>query len=330
MNLAIGKLGMGCATLGDLWEVTPDAQAIATVDAAYEAGIRLFDTAPWYGMGKSELRLGSAIRHRKDAVIATKVGRVLHRGGAFLRHGVRGDWASKWKGGLPFDLRFDYTYAGVMRSFEDSLQRLGMPRVDALAIHDLDLLYHQTWDAVEARFDELDGGGGHRALRELRDTGGTMWIGAGINRTGLIPKFLDRFELDYFLVAMPYTLLSQEGLGELDLCHAKGVRVIIGAPFASGMLADPVSNSTYDYAPGSDEVRRKAAQLNACCARHRVALPAAALQFVLKHPAVASVIPGPNSAAQARQCVEYIQQPIPAALWAGLKAEGLIDAEAPV
>jgi len=318
--LEITQLGLGCATLGDLWEVTPDAQAIATIDAAYEAGIRLFDTAPWYGMGKSELRLGSAIRHRKDAVVATKVGRVLQRGGTL-------DWASKWKGGLPFDLRFDYTHDGIMRSFEDSLQRLGMPRVDALAIHDLDLLYHKTPELLDARFDELDKGRGHRALTELKYAGDVQAIGAGINRTGLIPRFLDRFELDYFLVAMPYTLLSQEGLAELNLCHERAVRVIIGAPFASGLLA---GKDIYDYAPGPDDMRRKAAQMGEVCQRHSVALPAAALQFVLKHPAVAAVIPGPNSAEQARQCVDYYNQFIPEALWAELKQQQFIDVKAPV
>jgi D-threo-aldose 1-dehydrogenase len=322
-DLEVTRLGFGGATLGDLWEVTPDAQAIATVDAAYEAGIRFFDTAPWYGMGKSELRLGAALRNGKpDAIVATKVGRVLHRGGTL-------DWASKWKGGLPFDLRFDYTRDGVLRSFEDSLQRLGMRRVHALAIHDLDLLYHHTWQAVEARFDELDGGGGHRALAGLKTSGDIAAIGAGINRTGLIPRFLERFDLDYFLVAMPYTLLSQEGLAELDLCHARGVSIVIGAPFASGMLADK-RNTTYDYAPGSDEMRVKAARLDEVCARHGAPLPAAALQFVLKHPAVKSVIPGPNSAAQARQCAEYFEHDIPAALWADLKRENLVDAGAPV
>ena len=319
-GLEITQLGLGCATLGDLWEVTPDAQAIATVDAAYDAGIRLFDTAPWYGMGKSELRLGSAIRHRKDALVATKVGRVLHRGGTL-------DWASKWKGGLPFDLRFDYTHDGIMRSFEDSLQRLGMPHVDALAIHDLDLLYHKTPEVVSARFDELDKGRGHRALTELKDAGDVKAIGAGINRTGLIPRFLERFELDYFLVAMPYTLLSQEGLDELNLCHARAVRVIIGAPFASGLLA---GKNIYDYAPGPEEMRRKAARLGEACKQHNVALPAAALQFVLKHPAVAAVIPGPNSAEQARQCVDYYNQAIPEALWAELKQQQLIATAAPV
>jgi D-threo-aldose 1-dehydrogenase len=323
-GLRVTRMGMGCATLGDLWSVTPDSQAIATVQASYEAGIRLFDTAPWYGMGKSELRLGFGIRGKDDAIVATKVGRVLHRGGNL-------EWASKWKGALPFDLRFDYTYDGVLRSYEDSLQRLGLPEVHALAIHDLDLLYHKTPENVSAKFDELDGGGGVRALQELKATTQVAAIGAGINRTGLIPRFLERFDLDYFLVAIPYTLLTQEGLAELDLCHSRGVSVIIGAPFASGLL---VTGSrvpgAYDYGQSPPEMIEKTRRIEECCARYGVPLPVAALQFVLLHPAVVSVIPGPNSPEQARQNVGWLDQAVPAALWAELKSEGLIDPDAPV
>lgn len=323
-GLHVTRMGLGCATLGDLWEVIPDRQAFDTIDAAYELGIRFFDTAPWYGMGKSELRLGFGVRGRADAVVATKVGRILHRGGSLA-------WASKWKGALPFDLTFDYTYSGILRSFEDSLQRLGMPRVDALAIHDLDLLYHQTPENVSARFDELDSGGGHRALVELKRTAGVAAIGAGINRTGLIPRFLERFDLDYFLVAMPYTLLSQEGLSELDLCHSKGVSVIIGAPFASGLLVTGSKRpGAYDYAQSPSGMIEKTQRIEACCERHGVPLPAAALQFVLRHPAVASVIPGPNTPEHARQNVANLLHPIPGAFWNDLRTEGLIEPGAPV
>ena len=315
---------MGCAPLGDLFELLPDAQAIAAIDAAYAGGIRFFDTAPWYGTGKSELRAGFGLRGKPDVVVATKVGRVLHRGGSLAP-------SQRWKGGLPFGVTFDYSYAGVMRSFEDSLQRLGLPKVHALAIHDLDLLYHETWEAVYTRLDELDHGGGYRALRELAAAGDTVAIGAGINRTGLIPKFLQRFELDYFIVAMPYTLLSQEGLDELDLCHQRGVSVVIGAPFASGLLVSGSSRpSTYDYAAPPAAMVEKTAQLEAVCARHQVELPAAALQFVLAHPAVASVIPGYNSPAQAEGCLNWLRRPIPAEFWQSLRSGGLVSPQAPL
>ncbi len=322
--LEVTRLGMGCAPLGDLFELLPDAQAIAAIDAAYAGGIRFFDTAPWYGTGKSELRAGFGLRGKSDAVVATKVGRVLTRGGSL-------DPSRRWKGGLPFGVNFDYTYAGIMRSFEDSLQRLGMPKVHALAIHDLDLLYHGTWEAVYARLDELDHGGGHRALRELAAARDTVAIGAGINRTGLIPKFLERFELDYFIVAMPYTLLSQEGLDELDLCRQRGVSVIIGAPFASGLLVSGSARpTTYDYAAAPPEMVARTAQLEAVCAEYAVPLPAAALQFVLAHPAVAAVIPGYNSPAQAEGCLAWLQTPIPAAFWQALQTQSLIAPGAPV
>jgi D-threo-aldose 1-dehydrogenase len=323
-GLRVTRLGMGCATLGDLWNVISDSQAFATIDACYDEGIRFFDTAPWYGMGKSELRLGFGIRDKQDAIVATKVGRVLHRGGNL-------DWASRWKGGLPFDLRFDYTYSGVIRSFEDSVQRLGIPTIHALAIHDLDLLYHGTPEAVSARFDELDGGGGHKALQELKSTAGVAAIGAGINRTGLIPRFLERFALDYFLVAMPYTLLSQEGLDELNLCHSRGVSVIIGAPYASGLLASGSKRpASYDYAASPAEMVQKTKLLEDACEKYDVPLAAAALQFVLTHPAVVSVIPGPNSVEQARQNATYLKHPIPAELWSDLRAQGLVHDKAPV
>ena len=321
--LEVTRLGMGCAPLGDLFEVLPDAQAINAIDAAYAGGIRFFDTAPWYGTGKSELRTGFGLRGKADVVVATKVGRVLTRGGSLQP-------SQRWKGGLPFGVNFDYTYAGIMRSFEDSLQRLGMPKVHALAIHDLDLLYHETWEAVYARFDQLDQGGGYRALRELAAAGDTVAIGAGINRTGLIPKFLERFELDYFIVAMPYTLLSQEGLQEIDLCRQRGVSVIIGAPFASGLLVSGSSRpATYDYAAAPPEMVEKTARLEAVCAAHQVPLPAAALQFVLAHPAVASVIPGYNSPGQAEGCLQWLRTPIAPEFWEGLRVAGLIDTDAP-
>ena len=306
-GLAVTELGMGGATLGDLWEATHDIQALATIEAAYESGVRFFDTAPWYGMGKSELRMGFGLRGRADVVVATKVGRVLHRGGTL-------DWASRWKGGLPFDLRFDYTYDGVMRSYEDSLQRLGMPEVQALAIHDLDLLYHKTPENVDARFAELETG--IKALEELKTTTGVKAIGAGINRTGLIPRFLERFALDYFLVAMPYTLLNQDGLAELNLCAAKGVSVIIGAPYASGLLASGSKRpASYDYGEAPVEMIEKTQRLEALAEKHGIPLAAAALQFVLRHPAVVSVIPGPNTPQQALQNAAYFQTPIPEAFW---------------
>jgi D-threo-aldose 1-dehydrogenase len=318
---------MGCAPLGDLWQVTPDAAALATVEAAYEAGIRFFDTAPWYGLGKSELRLGCGLRGtagvKADVKVSTKVGRVLHRGADLSQ-------AARWKGGLPFALRFDYTRDGVMRSYEDSLQRLGMNRVDALAIHDLDLLYHGTEEEMRRRFGELEASG-YATLEEIVRTGGADSIGAGINRTGLIPMFLERFPLDFFIVAMPYTLLSQEGLAELNLCRERGVQIIVGAPFASGLLASGSKRpASYDYGAAPDAMVAKTKAIEDVCETHGVPLRAAALQFVLAHPAVVSVIPGFTNGDEARASVAALEHTIPPACWAALRERGLVDPLAPL
>lgn len=313
---------MGCAPAGELFTKLSEAESLAVFAAAYDAGIRLYDTAPWYGTGRSELRTGAGLRDREDALVLTKVGRVLRPGSDL-------EAARWWKGGLPFEVHFDYSRDGVMRSFEDSLQRLGRDKVTGLAIHDLDLLYHKSWDEVLRRFAELEAGG-FAALAELKAAGAVEHLGAGINRTGLIPEFLQRFPLDYFIVAMPYTLLNQEGLEELNECHRRGVRVIIGAPFASGLLAVGAKRpATYDYAPAQQAMVEKAARIEAICERHGVLLPAAALQFVLAHPAVASVIPGFLSAEQARSAVDYLKQNIPSMFWSELRDAQLIAAEAP-
>jgi D-threo-aldose 1-dehydrogenase len=329
-NLRVTVLGCGGATLGDMREAIPEAQADATFEAAYDAGIGYFDTAPWYGRGKSEHRMGRVLRTkaRESYVLSTKIGRVLFRPQDPVAFAAEvGD------GPLPFDLRFDYTRDGVLRAYEDSLQRLGLTDVDALLIHDLDVGYHKTEEGVEARLRELEDGGGFAALESLKQQGQIAAIGAGINVTGMIPRFLARFPLDFFLVAMPYTLLSQEALDvELPQCAERGAGVVIGAPFASGILAkgpDAGAGATYAYSRADDVVVDKTRRIDAICRRHGVPLGAAALQFPLGHPSVAAVIPGPNTVDQARTNVEWMRTPIPAGLWAELKSSGLLHPDAP-
>lgn len=327
-TLEVTRLGFGGATLGDARETLDEHTAEATVVAAYEAGIRYFDTAPWYGTGKSEHRFGHVLRTRpRDTfTLSTKVGRILVRPedpAAFS--------PERWAGGQPFVVRFDYTYDGVMRAYEDSLQRLGLNTVDALLIHDLDFGYHGDEAGVQARFDELDSGGGYRALRELKERGEIQAIGAGINVTGFIPRFLERFDLDVFIVAMPYTLLSQDALArELPLVRERGASVVIGAPFASGILArGPDDQPTYGYKPAETPIVERTRRIREVCGRHGVPLGAVALQFPFGHPAVASIIPGPNAPEQVRANVDWMRVEIPADLWAELKAEGLLRADAP-
>src|SRR6516162_3446177 len=302
-QVEVTQLGFGGAGLGDLFEVIPEAQAAATLEAAWDAGIRYYDTAPWYGLTQSEHRFGRALyrQPRRDFVLSTKVGRTMHA----VHHAETYD-RGIWTGGLPFQVRFDYSYDGVMRSFEDSPQRLSLPRIDLLLVHDLDIQYHQTHKRVEALLIELHNGGA-RALAELRAAGRIRGFGAGINELGMIPRFLDLIDVDFFLVALPYTLLDQQVLdSEFPRCAEKGVGFVIGAVFGSGILAT-----------------------EAVCGRHGVPLAAAALQFPLGHPSVASVIPGGLSPEHVRQNVAAFRHTIPSALWAELKHEGLLRADAP-
>lgn len=326
--LRLTSLGMGGGTLGDMREEVPEEQAEATLAAAWDGGVRYFDTAPFYGHTKSEHRFGRVLRTkpRSEFVLSTKVGRIYHR------PETPEAWApGNWKYGLPFNFHCDYTRSGVLRSYEDSLQRLGIPKVDALLVHDLDAGALGSEERVAFHFDELDRGGGFAALCELRDRGEIGAVGAGINRVGYIPRFLERFEVDFFIVAMPYTLLNQEALDhELPLCAERGSAVVIGAPFASGILAAAgTAAGTYGYRPPSAEIEEKTARIRAVCERYGVPIGAAALQFPLGHPLVASVIPGPHSPEQARQNQAWMAHPIPADLWAELKHEGLLRADAP-
>ncbi len=324
----VPRLGMGGASLGDMHKVLPEDQARQTIEAAHDAGIDYFDTSPWYGNTKSELRLGAVLRQkpRGSFVLSTKVGRV-HRRPAdpdSYRHPA-------WAGGLPFEPRFDYTRSAVLTSFEMSAARLGLNRVEALLIHDLDPGHHGTDEAVDAGFDELDTGGGYAALDALKSGGEILAIGAGINRTGMIGKFLERFPIDFFLVAMPYTLLDQRGLAELDLCAERGVSVVIGAPFASGILArDAGPETTYGYRPARPEIIERAQRIRGVADRHGVPLGAAALQFLFGHPSVVSVIPGPVAPEEVAKNLDWMRHEIPGALWQELRAEGLIDPVAPL
>lgn len=329
-TLELPRLGMGGATLGNIFDVIPDSQADATLEAAWDAGIRFYDTSPWYGRGLSEQRIGRGLyrRPREEVILSTKVGRVLS---APAERAAFAASERPWAHGLHFAHRHDYTYDGVMRSYEDSLQRLGMNRIDMLVIHDLDLANLTTEDRVAHHLGELDSGGGMRALAELKATGQIMAIGAGVNRLGTIPRFLDRFELDFFLVALPYTLAEQPVLDlEFPLCEERGVGVVIGGVFASGILATgPVPGARYNYAIADDEQLARVGRIKAVCGRHGVPLAAAALQFPLFHPIVASVIPGAFHPDHPRRNVESMRVDIPNELWAELKVEGLLRQDAP-
>ena len=319
--------GFGGAPLGDLYVKVSEGDAEATLAAAWDAGIRYYDTAPWYGRGQSEHRFGRFLyrQPRNEFLISTKVGRVLSAP-VNLKTFDKGMWA----GGLNFEHRFDYSYDGIMRAYEDSLQRLGLNRIDILVIHDLDFWHHRTEPLVAGYMAQL-ATSGYRALVELKDAGMIGAVGAGINELGMIPRFLDLFDLDFFLLALRYTLGEQQTLDrELPLCVEKGASIIIGGVFSSGIYATgPVPGAKYNYADASPAELERAGKIEAVCKRHGVPLAAAALQFPLHHPAVASVIPGAFRPDQVKANLALMRHEIPGELWAELKQRKLIRADAP-
>jgi D-threo-aldose 1-dehydrogenase len=316
----VTRLGFGGAPIGGLFEPVSDEAAASTLDAVWGTGVRLIDTAPHYGAGLSERRIGAwlrgrAMRDREHVVLSTKVGRLLvEPEGGPPPEGVEGFY-----GALPFQRVFDYTRDGVLRSVEQSLARLGVDRVGVLLIHDPD----EHWEQAA--------GEAYPMLHELRDQGVTATIGAGMNQAEMLARFVRETDVDCVLLAGRYTLLDQRGLAELlPLCEERGVAVICGGVFNSGVLADPREGATFDYAAAPPEVLERARRLRSICARHRVPLAAAALQFPLAHPAVAAVLTGARSAAEFRENVALLDVPVPAALWTELRETGLLPEEAPV
>lgn len=325
-GVEVTVMGFGGAPLGNMYQAFSDAQARATLEACWDAGIRYFDTAPLYGFGLSEHRLGEALRGRSrgEFVLSTKVGRLLKAGDpATLDHG-------QFKDSLPFAQVYDYSYDGVMRSLEDSLQRLGTWRVDILLVHDLDVWTHGSEEARRARVAEFMAGG-YRAMVQLRDEGTVRAIGAGVNETAACQDLAERGDFDCFLLAGRYTLLEQAPLDEfLPLCERRRIALIIGGAYNTGILATgAVPGAYFQYAPAPEEIMERVRRIEAVCARHGVRLPTAALQFPLGHPAVATVIPGTRSPEEVAQNVEIFAPDVPADFWAELKHEGLLRADAP-
>jgi len=323
--LDLPVFGLGGAHLGELYATVPEPQSQATLEAAWDAGVRFFDTAPWYGRGLSEHRIGGFLRTRprRDFQLTTKVGRTLHRPAdpaTFDR--------APWTGGFNFEVRFDYSHDGILASYEQSLQRLGLDSVDALIVHDLDEGYHgERYHAHLAALVDS----GMRALQSLKAAGDIAAIGMGINTHHALEAIASAVDLDFVLVAMPYTLLDQASLATgMEACRRRGISVIIGAPFASGILATGSgSTAKYGYAAAPAAVQAKVRAIEAVCAAHGVSLAAAALQFPLAHPSVVSVIPGAARAAEVVDNIAALQAAIPAAFWSDLKTEGLIDPAAP-
>jgi D-threo-aldose 1-dehydrogenase len=324
-DVQITQLGLGGGPFGRP-EVT-DVAAFDAAEAAWQGGVRYFDTAPWYGRGMSEHRVGRFLRTRTDEpyVLPTKVGRVLS-----VAPDRRRDPGDPRGGPYDFTVRYDYTRDGVLRSCEDSLQRLGLTAIDLAIVHDLDRGFLSPQARMDAHTDQLLTSG-WETLRQLHGEGVVKAIGFGINEIGLMSRWLDLFDPDFFLVAGPYTLMEQGSLHEeLARCVERGVGAIIGAVYGSGLLATgPAPGARYMYHEPSEEHLRRAGRLQEVCGSFDVPLAAAALQFPLGHPAVAAVIPGARSGAEVEANLAHFRRDIPDALWDALKSEGLIDKDAP-
>lgn len=326
-GIAFTELGFGTAPLGNLYKALSDADARATLDAAWDTGCRYFDTAPLYGLGLSETRLNPFLRDkpRDDYVLSTKVGRLLKACPPEERTGI----------GKFFDTPsrrevYDFTYDGVMRSVEDSLERLGVDRFDILFAHDLDVFNHGSWEVLQPKLDELMDGG-YKALLSLRDQGVIDAFGAGINEWKPAQWMAERGDFDLFLLAGRYTLLEQEALTSfLPMCEERGIGIVLGGPYNSGVLATgPIEGAWYNYDPAPRDVLDRVAKIQAVCERHGTRLIDAALHFPLHHPAVVSVIPGGQSPEQVMSNRAIYDATVSTALWADLKSEGLMRPDAP-
>jgi D-threo-aldose 1-dehydrogenase len=323
--IEVTAFGAGGFSIGNLWEAIADDTARETIEGAYDAGLRYFDTAPEYGYGLSERRIGDALRSRPrdDYVLSTKVGILLKpRAGALPADDMFVD-------PLPFEAVYDYSYDGTMRSFEDSLQRLGLNRIDIVLIHNLDAHVHGE-EALPVHFrTAMDGA--YKALDALRSQGAISAIGLGVNQWEVCENALEEGDFDCFLLAGRYTLLVQTALDTfLPKCVERGVSIILGAPFNSGILVRPPErNPTYNDEAAPADVIARVQRIRAVCEGHSVPVPAAALQFPMAHPAVVTVIPGIRSKTELAENLALATLPIPADLWRELKSEGLMHAEAP-
>jgi len=326
VDLQVTQLGFGGGPIGNIFRAVSEEDAAAIVREAWDAGIRYFDTAPMYGHGLSEARLGAALRFlpRNEFVVSSKVGRVLT---AAPRASI--DF-TPWVDALPNKARFDYSYDGTMRSFEDSLQRLGLEHIDIAFIHDCDVFTHGPQHQPGRFREAMDGA--WRALDRLRSEGVVRAIGVGVNEWQVCHAALLERDFDCFLLAGRYTLLEQDALDDfLSLCEARGAAVVLGAAYNSGVLATgAVPGAKYNYAPAPEPILARVRKIEAVCARHAVPLKAAALQFVLGHPAIPTTVPGCRSVAQMADTVAAFRHHIPAAFWAELKTEGLLRHDAPV
>ncbi|MGX7706050.1 aldo/keto reductase [Methylobacterium sp. Gmos1] len=319
-GLTVTALGLGCAQMGGLYRPTPLAEAASAFRAAWDRGVRYYDTAPFYGFTRSERRLGTFLTEepRGEYVVSTKVGRVM------VPDPTVGPMEEGYADPLPFRPTFDYSHDGVLRSFEASRQRLGILSPDILYVHDIGRVTHgeryaHTWE-------QLTTGGGFRALTRLREEGAVRGIGLGVNEWEVVAEAIDVADLDLCMLAGRYTLLEQDSLALMDECARRGVGIVVAGAFNSGLLA---GKAKFNYADAPPAVAARAQALRAACEEEGVRLEAAALQFPLRHPAALTLVTGARNAAQVEANAAWFEEPIPDGFWARLKARGLLSEAAP-
>ena len=314
-GLDVTSIGLGSAPLGGLFSAVSDADAEATLAAGWSAGIRFYDTAPLYGFGLAEQRLGAFLRQQKreSYAISTKVGRLLRAPDSATAED------DHYKGAPDLRPQFDFSYDGVMRSVEESLGRLGLDRVDVLLVHDPDDHYD---DAVSGAF---------RALMRLRDDGTVKAIGSGMNQSEMLTRFAEAVPVDCFLLAGRYTLLDQGALNALfPVCVAKNIGILLGGIYNSGILANPHAGAKFNYEDADAALVGRALELDALCRKHGTELKAAALQFCMAHPAVTVAVMGARNAAEVADNIAMSEYAVPQAFWQELRAKNLVDARAPL
>ncbi|HEX2583673.1 MAG TPA: aldo/keto reductase [Steroidobacteraceae bacterium] len=325
-GLAVSEIGLGTGPLGNLYEPMRDEIARFLIDTAAKTGINYIDTAPFYGFGLSERRVGDGLRGRANMIISSKVGRLLVADPLVKNDDMRMGFRSA----MPFKPVFDYSYDGILRSHEASLHRLGLAHIDIVYIHDIGQQTHGSLN--DSMWDQLIRGGGLRALDKLRSEKSIRAFGVGVNEVPACLQVMEHALVDVVLLAGRYTLLEQQAMQTLfPACAAARVAVVVGAPYNSGILATGLRSgrvASYNYGPAPSDVLIKVQKIESICDRHAVPIAAAALQFPLAHPQVVSVVAGVASTAQLNTTLDNYNFSIPSDFWAELKSEGLVDMEA--
>ncbi len=323
-SLSIDTLGFGCAPVGNLYQAVSDIDAKSVLETAWAEGFRYYDTAPHYGQGLSERRTGDMLRPRngEEYVLSSKVGRLLKPAPyAQERHGFVSP--------MPFEIEYDYSYDGIMRSYEDSILRLGLDRIDILFMHDIGV---DTHGADNSKHFPIAMNGGLKAMQSLKSQGLVKAIGLGVNEYQVCEDAMDHGDWDCFLLAGRYTLLEQECLASfLPKCQERNCSIIVGAPYNSGILASGTKGTPYyNYAPADENIIQRVKKIEQVCKAFDVTLAAAALQFPLSHPSVCSVIPGLGNPKRISQTLNLFNETIPTEFWYELKVQGLLDPTAPL